>query len=91
MNTITSSQYDQLKAYINNNDRVAFYVALHTMTGNKAALLMAQISSDSGMIGGLAWSVNVAYSYLLQGYPDDGVTQFSIDIANADFNSIVKQ
>jgi len=91
MTTITQAQYDQLKALLNNNDRVGFYVALHGMTGNKTALLMAQISSNSGIVGGLAWAVNVAYDYLLPGYPPEGVEQFSKDIAIGDLNALKLQ
>lgn len=53
---ITDTQKQALQAYITNNDRTGFYVALHNMAGSQSALDMAEISSSSGLRGGGAWA-----------------------------------
>lgn len=88
---ITSAQYQTLSTLLINDDRTAFYVELHNMTGSSAALDMAEISSSSNIIGGVAWSLNSAYSESVTGYPPGGVPEFSRAIANYDFASFVLQ
>lgn len=82
--TINTDQMAILNSLISNDDRVAYYVKLHEYTGSRAALLMAQISSSSGYIGGAAWGINNAYELVLPGYPSGGVSAFSRDIAEAE-------
>jgi hypothetical protein len=48
---ITEAQYNELGSYLDNGDRVGFYIALHEMTGSSAALDMAEISSSSSLRG----------------------------------------
>jgi hypothetical protein len=63
---------------------------LNDYTGSKTALLMAQISSSSGVVGGAAWAINRAYDIALPGYPSGGVATFSREIAKGDLDSIVQ-
>ncbi|MEY3125290.1 MAG: hypothetical protein RLZZ573_1810, partial [Pseudomonadota bacterium] len=86
--TITAAQLATLNTLIANNDRVGFYVKLNEYTGSTTALVMAQISSSSGFIGGAAWAINNAYNLVVPGYPAGGVTEFSKDIAQADYDLI---
>ncbi len=51
---ITQEQYDRLQNLIEADDRVGFYLEVHELTGNSAALDMAEISSSSGIRGGSA-------------------------------------
>ncbi|MES2742981.1 MAG: hypothetical protein V4754_18820, partial [Pseudomonadota bacterium] len=86
--TITASQLAALDALLKNNDRVAFYLKLNEYTGSKTALMMAQISSSSGFVGGAAWAINNAYDVAIPGYPVEGVEHFSTNIALGDFRNI---
>lgn len=85
--SITVEQFTILKALIDADNRVEFYLKLNEFTGSKAALLMAQISSSSGTIGGTAWAINGAYDLALPGYPEEGVEFFSRAIASFDLAS----
>lgn len=49
---ISNIEYLHLKKLLDDEDRVAFYVQLHLMTGSQAALDMAEISSSTGFRGG---------------------------------------
>jgi trimeric autotransporter adhesin len=82
---ITDAQHAILQSYLTNNDRTGFYIALHEMTGSESALYMAEISSSSDLLGGVAWLVNDAYAGNLPGYPPQGVEWFSMQVALADF------
>lgn len=86
--TITAVQRATLQALIDSDNRVAFYLQLNEYTGSKSALLMAQISSSSGVVGGTAWAINGAYALGLPGYPSGGVGEFSRLIAAQDIDSI---
>ena len=86
--SITQAQRDTLQGLIDSDNRVAFYLKLNEFTGSKSALLMAQISSSSSVIGGTAWAVNGAYALALPNYPVEGVGAFSKIIADRDMNSI---
>ena len=68
MATITAAQRANLQTLLNNDDRVAFYLQLNEYTGSKTALLMAQIASSSGVVGGTAWAINGAYDLAVPGY-----------------------
>jgi Ca2+-binding RTX toxin-like protein len=86
--SITPAQLQVLRQYIDNGDRVAFYLALYDMTHNQTAMLMTNIASSSNLIGGVAWFVNEAYVDMVPGYPAGGVEYFSIRIAADDLASI---
>lgn len=90
--SISAAQYAELKTYYDTNDRFGFYIALNKMTGSAAALDMAEISSASGVRGGVAWALNTAYSEVNSvyplGYPPDEVDKFSEKIAWDDFAQI---
>jgi Ca2+-binding RTX toxin-like protein len=88
MTEISNQQYDTLRTLLKvNEDRVGFYVKLYEFTGNKTALLMAQISSSSGFIGGAAWATNRVYDLVVPNYPAKGVEVFSKEIADSDFDA----
>ncbi len=89
--TINAAQLSTLSALLQNNDRVAFYLKLNEYTGSKTALMMAQISSSSGIVGGTAWAVNGAYNIAVPGYPAGGVEEFSKIIADVDLEFIKNQ
>lgn len=79
---ITDAQRQTLQSFLDTDNRVGFYVALHGMTGSQSALDMAEISSSSSLRGGIAWSVNEAYAGKVPGYPPEGVAYFSKKIGN---------
>ncbi|MDO9434043.1 MAG: hypothetical protein Q7T95_01270, partial [Hydrogenophaga sp.] len=85
---ITETQFSQLELLIDEDDRVGYYVKLHEYTGSTTALLMAQISSASGVVGGAAWNINLAYAAAMPTYPEGGTTAFSRDISRADLDLI---
>ena len=85
MTTITNAQYAVLSDLLVNNDRVAFYLKLHEFTGSRTALMMSQVSSSSGLIGGAAWHINNVYDLVISGYPEIGVEEFSIAISEREF------
>jgi co-chaperonin GroES (HSP10) len=87
--TIDAAQYRQLTQDIDSGSRGGFYTHLFQYTGSEAALMMAQISSGSGVIGGVAWAINIdiqrAFPKL---YPLGGVVAFSAKIAENDLQMI---
>lgn len=89
---ITEAQYTQLVQDISTDDRVAFYLHLHEYTGSQSALTMGQISSGSGVTGGIAWAVNLQIQKIKPDiYPPGGVSTFSREIAANDLGLIKKQ
>ena len=86
--SVTAEQRANLQSLIDSDNRVAFYLKLNEYTGSKSALLMAQISSSSAVVGGTAWAINTAYQLALPDYPAGGVGAFSRFISEADMNSI---
>ena len=91
---ITAQQYSELAALAAEQSRVEYYFMLHSLTGSRLALEMAQISSNSEQVGGIAWNANYAILDENPGYPRDPATgdpsirYFSELIFNADFNAI---
>jgi len=91
---LTQVQYDQLQDLANAGRRTEYYFLLHNLTGSRLAFEMAQISSNSGQLGGVAW---VANNYILANYPElyppdasgtPDIQVFSEMIFLADFNAI---
>ncbi len=85
---LTSNQYLQLATLVSQLRRTEYYIKLYEFTGSQLAIEMAQISSNSGFLGGVAWKANddieAAYPSL---YPKD-VREFSIEIFTNDFTQI---
>jgi len=91
---ITVEQYKYLKHLIASDNRTAFYIELHRLTGNKSALDMAEISSSSGLRGGGAWTINQIFEKFVDGYPQhngelSGVALFSKYVAKHNFDQII--
>ena len=87
--TINQAQYNVLSENIASGNRIAYYANLFQYTGSDAALMMAQISSSSGVIGGIAWAVNNDIQRTFPGrYPAGGITAFSDAIARQDYGMI---
>ena len=88
--TLSSAQFNILRTHMENGNRLAFYLDLYRMTGSQSALDMAEISSSSGLRGGIAWDLNNAYTRNVPGYPTgpDPVHEFSVEIAKALFAAI---
>ena len=82
--TISPVQRAVLQNLIDTDNRVAFYLKLNEYTGSKTALLMAEISSSSSIVGGAAWAINNAYSAVVPGYWPGGVDAASRVVAAAD-------
>jgi hypothetical protein len=80
---VALSQNDvaQLQARINAGDRAGFYIAYHNMTGSTEALLQAQVSSYSGVIGQFAAYSNAAAKFMLGTRYPETTDQFSLSIA----------
>ena len=49
---VMTDQIRTLQGYLDKLDRVDYYVKLHEYTGSTTALMMAQISSSSDLLGG---------------------------------------
>ena len=55
---ITAEQHKTLSSLAGEDRRTEYYLALYEMTGSNLAIQMAQISSNSGFLGGVAWEAN---------------------------------
>ena len=87
--TISAAQYAVLQQNIVSGNRVAYYTKLFEYSGSEAALTMAQISSSSGVVGGIAWALNKDIQrHFPDSYPKGGVEAFSKAIADQDFGMI---
>lgn len=82
---ITPEQLQMLRDANSSNEmgaRFDFYLLLHEMTGNTACVDMLEISSSSGLRGGIAWNINEAMAETVDQYPAAGVHAFSVAIAS---------
>lgn len=55
---LTSRELEYLQKFLDAGDRAGFYMAYYNMTESQGAILQAQISSFSGLIGGTAYGAN---------------------------------
>ena len=91
---LTAEEYGRLQALGQANRRTEYYFLLYDLTGSTLAFEMAQISSNSGFVGGVAWNANYAIRDDFPDlYPTDAngmpsVQSFSEDIFRADLNAI---
>lgn len=86
---LSKKQMTELSAIMERGDRTGYYMKYYDFTGSDSTLLMAKISSFSGMIGGIAKEANK----LLEtnpNYPKEGVIWFSEMIAK-EHHAKVKQ
>lgn len=91
---ITAQQYSELAALANAGRRTEYYFMLHDLSGSRLAFEMAQISSNSEFVGGVAWNANyeILYDYreIYPSGPDGApdIQTFSDMIFNADFAAL---
>ena len=70
--SLTQQDRDALEALLNSGDHTGYYVLYRELTGSADALLVAQISSFSGVAGGAAVTGNV-YAKWLDAMAGEGV------------------
>ncbi len=91
---LTSEDFQRLAELANANRRTEYYFLLHNLTGSRLAFEMAQISSNSEQVGGVAWAANnIIEARFPHLYPQDAdgntsVSLFSTQIFMADFTAI---
>ncbi len=77
---LTQSDNNRLQGFLDNRDRGGFYLEYFRLTGNVQALQQANVSTFSGVIGGLALGTNLHLQNQLGGqYP--GIFKLSQDVA----------
>ncbi len=92
---IDQTQYDNLEELAKNNRRPEYYMELYNLTGTPLFAEMAQISSNSGMLGGIAWRANdIIVNERPEIYPSPGspadarISDFSKKIFEGNFEDI---
>ncbi len=92
---IDQTQYDNLEVLAKNNRRPEYYMELYNLTGTPLFAEMAQISSNSGMLGGIAWRANdIIVNERPEIYPSPGspadarISDFSKKIFEGNFEDI---
>ena len=91
---INAEAYASLFALASENRRVEYYFMLHSLTGSRLAFEMAQISSNSEQVGGIAWNANYAIEaafpdiYPTNEFGETDIQTFSEIIFAADFAAI---
>jgi hypothetical protein len=86
--SLSQNDIAQLQTRIDAGDRAGFYILYHNMTGSTEALLQAQISSYSGVVGQLAAYSNAAAKFMLGDRYPETTDQFSLSIATDLLNKI---
>lgn len=86
---LTSEQFTELERLDKAEDRTGFYIKYNEYTGVDQALEMAQISSFSGALGGIAEAANI---FIQNDYPDlypkEGVIALSRKIQSKIFDAV---
>ena len=85
---ITAVQYATLSSLAADNRRTEYYLALYEMTNSNLAIQMAQISSNSGFLGGVAWEANQQIKEDFGGAYPGTIENFSIMVFKNDFAQI---